>query len=106
MLQPYFTCDYYSLASKGYDKCSWAVWQYDRPEESDGVVMAFRRAESVTKTMTMEFGAVVPNSVYTFTDKDSGETWTVSSAELAEGFTLTIPEKRMSRVLLYTIKKG
>ena len=26
--------------------------------------------------------------------------------ELAEGFTLTIPQKRMSRVLLYTVKKG
>ena len=106
LLQPYFSCDYYSLASKGYDKASWAVWQYDRPENADGIVMAFRRAESLCKTMTMEFGAVVPGSVYTFTDKDSGESWQVTSETLAEGFTLTIPEKRMSRVLFYNIKKG
>ena len=100
-LQPYFSCDYYSLASQGYDKTSWVVWQYDRPEESDGVVMAFRRAQSSIKTMTMAFGGNHAGKSCTFTDIDSGETWTVSAADLAEGFTLTIPGAYTSRVLLY-----
>ncbi|MBQ8509515.1 MAG: alpha-galactosidase [Clostridia bacterium] len=103
-LQPYFSCDYYSLASLGWDKSSWVVWRYDRPEENDGVVMAFRRAESGIASMTMDFGKVQPG-VYTFTDIDSGERWTVNGDELAGGFTLTIPEKRMSRVLTYTVER-
>ena len=100
-LQPYFSCDYYSLASAGYDKSSWAVWQYDRPEENDGVVMAFRRAASQVKSMTMDFGGAHTGKACTFTDIDSGETWTVSAEALAEGFTLTMPEPYSSRVLLY-----
>ncbi|MBQ2708330.1 MAG: alpha-galactosidase, partial [Clostridia bacterium] len=100
-LQPYFSCDYYSLASQGYDKTSWVVWQYDRPEENDGIVMAFRRAASPIKTMTMAFGGDHAGKSCTFTDIDSGETWTVSAADLTEGFTLTIPEAYTSRVLLY-----
>lgn len=101
MLQPYFSCDYYSLASKGYDKSSWVVWQYDRPEENDGLILAFRRAESTCVSMTFSLETAKPGMLYTITDKDSGESWQVTSDAFAS-LSLTIPEKRMSRVLLYT----
>ena len=100
MLQPYFSCDYYSLASKGYDKSSWVVWQYDRPEENDGVIIAFRRAESCCSAMTFTLDTARPGMRYTLTDKDTGESWTLDADQFAN-LTINIPEKRMSRVLLY-----
>lgn len=100
-IRPYFSCDYYSLASAGYDKSSWVVWQYDRPEENDGVVLAFRRARSPIKTMTMTFGGEHSGKSCTFTDMDTNERFTVSTEELAKGFTLTIDEPYKSRILLY-----
>lgn len=100
MLQPYFSCDYYSLASKGYDKSSWVVWQYDRPEENDGIILAFRRAESPCVTMTFQLDTAIPGMRYTVTDKDTGESRTLTADEFG-ALTITIPEKRMSRVLLY-----
>ena len=63
--------------------------------------MAFRRAASQIKSMTMDFGGAHTGKACTFTDIDSGETWTVSAEALAEGFTLTMPEPYSSRVLLY-----
>ena len=97
-LQPYFSCDFYSLASTGFDKTSWVVWQYDRPEQGDGVILGFRRAASECSAMTLTPGGLQPGRRYAFTDLDTGETF-----ETGELLTLQIPEKRMSRILLYRV---
>jgi len=100
LLQPYFSCDYYSLASAGYDKSSWAVWQYDRPEKNDGIILAFRRAASEISLMGFSVSAVKPGMRYILRDMDTDEEWTLSSREFAE-LTIRIPQKYMSRVILY-----
>lgn len=102
-LQPYFSCDYYSLGAQGYDKTAWVIWQYDRPEENDGLILAFRRAESRQAVMQLAPEAIKPDHRYTFTDVDTGEEWCVTAEQLPE-MLLTIPEKRMSRVLLYHVE--
>ncbi len=100
-LRPYFSRDFYSLASAGYDKTSWTVWQYDRPEQGDGVILGFRRADSGIRSMAVTPGGLADGRAYVFTDLDTGEERTVGPEELAQGLVLTIPEKRMSRVWTY-----
>jgi alpha-galactosidase len=45
-IRKYFYGDFYPLVESGADPRGWCVLQYHRPEESDGMVMAFRRHES------------------------------------------------------------
>lgn len=45
-IRRYFPCDFYNQGSATLDPGAWAVWQYNDPKTGEGVVLAFRRAES------------------------------------------------------------
>ncbi len=96
-VQPYLSRDYYPLTECGAEGDSWAVWQFDRPENGDGVVLAFRRKHSPfpTAELVLQGSAAVGGCV--LTDADSGESRTVTDGKL----TLTLPQKRSSAVLFY-----
>jgi alpha-galactosidase len=105
--RPYLYCDYYPLTPlpKG-DGC-WAAWQYDRPEQSDGIVQAFRQPMSPCETARFYLGGLAQGSLYTFADADTGETISLSSEELEkEGFCVLLPEKRSSRLFFYSHRKS
>ena len=44
---PYYFGDYYPLTPYSLDPKVWIAWQFDCPEQGEGMVQAFRRAESV-----------------------------------------------------------
>jgi len=103
--RPYFSCDYYPLTPPPMDDSNWAVSQYDRPEMCDGILLAFRRPLSSCETSRFEFGGVQPGHTYCFEDADTGEFIEISSNKLStDGFVITIPQKRSSRLYFYTIK--
>ncbi len=43
---PLYYGDYYPLTSHGRDEREWMAWQFNRPEEGDGMVQVFRRPAS------------------------------------------------------------
>jgi alpha-galactosidase len=45
-VQPYFYGDFYPLLPYSLDAESWTVWQWDRPEHKDGLIMLLRRPKS------------------------------------------------------------
>jgi alpha-galactosidase len=45
-LRKYFLGDFYPLVQAGTDPRGWVVMQYHRPEENEGMVLAFRRDQS------------------------------------------------------------
>jgi alpha-galactosidase len=45
-IRKYFLGDFYPLLESGVDPRGWTVMQYHRPQEEDGMVMAFRREQS------------------------------------------------------------
>lgn len=49
-LRPYFFGDFYVLSDVTLRPEDWCVYQYDRPQEQDGMVMAFRRPGSPQAT--------------------------------------------------------
>ncbi len=106
-LRPYFSCDFYPLDNCGwsYEHGGWAAYRYDRPEESDGIVMAFRRAGSNGTTAQYPLEGLAPDKTYTITDIDTKETVEIPGNILAEqGLTVTIPERYQSKILIYKVK--
>jgi len=45
-MRKYFYGDFYPLLSFSLAADAWAVWQYDRPDLGEGMVVAFRRFAS------------------------------------------------------------
>ena len=46
-VMPYYYGDYYPLTKTTRDNDVWIAWQFDRPEQDDGIVQVFRRKESI-----------------------------------------------------------
>lgn len=99
-VRPYLTCDYYPLTECGCEDDSWVVWQFDRPEEGDGILLAFRRDNSPFPLAKLRLcGAAAVGAK--LTDADSGEIITAENGELL----LEMPQKRSSRLLFYRAGK-
>lgn len=98
--RPYFSCDYYPLLAPVSDNSNWCAWQYDRPEQSDGIVLAFRRPDSPFETSSFALSHVKSGMMYRFEDADTGEITEISSDTLLKnGLTINLPEKRSSKLL-------
>ncbi len=106
-LRHFFSCDFYPLEDGGwsYAHGGWAAYRYDRPEQGDGIVMAFRRAGSSCTTSTYVLEGLDAGKVYTVTDIDTKQTWEFSGKVLAtEGLPVTISNRYESKILLYKKK--
>lgn len=97
-VRPYLSCDFYKLVEYSLDDTGWTAWQYDRPEEGDGVVLLFRRPDSPFDTLPVTLKGLEAGAVYRFTDADTGETF-----EAAGGSTVAckLLAKRSSKVWFY-----
>ena len=82
------------------------AWQYDRPDQSDGIIQVFRQPRSPCETARLELGGLADNLIYTFDDADTGETVQIASETLAQdGLLVHLPHKRSSRLLFYTCRE-
>jgi alpha-galactosidase len=52
-VQPYFYGDFYSLLPYSRSDASWTAWQWNRPQQKDGLVMVMRRPKSPFTTMEL-----------------------------------------------------
>lgn len=102
MLQEYFCSDYYSLGATGYDKTSWVVWQYDRPEKRDGLIMAFRREKASCKKANFELKQIISNAIYSFKNIDNEQIIQYSDEQLKKfGLEITLENSRSSVIFKY-----
>lgn len=92
-LRPYWFGDYYPLTAVTADPADWLALQYHRPEQQDGIVLAFRRHRAPAQSITCRLNAVDSTARYQVTFAHSYEperTVTMTGAEL-QGLTLDIP---------------
>jgi alpha-galactosidase len=96
-VRPYYYGDYYPLlpCSSNTD-CStgavsersaafeWAAWQFNRPEEGDGMVQAFRREKSDDAAKDLRLRGLDEAATYEVTDLDAGVAKTVPGKELMQ----------------------
>ena len=101
-LRHYFAQDFYPLIPATDTNTTWIASQYHDRASDSGLILAFRRAMCPYAQAHVELGGIDPKKAYRFTDEDTGESFSVSGAELAKnGMVLTIAQKRQSLLLTY-----
>ncbi|MBO7170913.1 MAG: alpha-galactosidase [Clostridia bacterium] len=102
LLRSYFDKDIYPLTQVSESEDVWSAVRFDSPEEGTGAVLAFRRARCPYEKAVFPFDHADEAALYTFTDIDNGESYSLSGEDLAKnGFSLTIDSPRASKIFLY-----
>jgi len=100
-LRPYFYCDFYPLTEYSTSDEDWAAFQWNRPEESDGIVLAFRRPQASVSSISVNLHELELSGDYEVSYEDYGITLFKSGRELAAGLSLKIPEAPGSLLIKY-----
>jgi alpha-galactosidase len=100
-LRPYFTGDFYPLTEYSTSDEAWAAFEWNRPEERDGIVLAFRRHQAPEAAITISLHGLAPEADYEVTFEDYGITLYKSGRELSSGLSVKIPEAPGSLLLKY-----
>jgi alpha-galactosidase len=96
-IRPYYYGDYYPLSpcsentncTTGWNEeqsaaFEWAAWQFNRPEQGDGMIEAFRRDESRDHARELRLRGLDPAATYKVSDLDGRVTTRISGAELMQ----------------------
>jgi alpha-galactosidase len=97
-----FLGDYYPLTAWSLDPTAWIAWQFDRPEAGQGMIQAFRRAESPYEACRFRLCGLDPAARYLIRDVDRPETTERTGRELMDdGLLVSIPRQPWAAVLTY-----
>ena len=98
----YFLGDFYPLTSYGRSDEAWMAWQFDCPERGEGMVQAFRRAQSPYESIRAKLRGLDPNAVYTLTNLDTATSQRIAGKELTElGLVVELGGKPGAAVIQY-----
>ncbi len=101
-LKKFFAGDFYPLGSYGAANNVWMAWQFHRADLNQGILQVFRRPESSDETTTYRLCGLEAGTQYTLTDRDSGNTSTMTGKELMErGFAVKLPDKSCAAIFTY-----
>jgi alpha-galactosidase len=101
-----FFGDYYPLLPYNLSEEQWVAWQFDRPEQGEGMVQAFRRGKSDDTRKTFRLMGLDPAAQYEVVDLDQGTPKVVGGKELMEqGLAVEIGEKPGAALVKYR-KRG
>ena len=97
--------DYYPLTPYSLANDAWIGWQFDRPEEGDGMIQVFRRGDSIYRQADLKLHGLDPEKEYVITDVDTNKVTRLKGRELMEqGLTIEIARKPGSRLLAYKVE--
>lgn len=97
MLGDYYPMTAYSLAAN-----QWIAWQFNRPEEGDGMVQAFRRPACAEPSQTYRLRGLDPAAMYEVTNFDVKAAARVSGADMIEkGLTIKIKDRPGAAMIVY-----
>ena len=114
-VRPYYYGDYYPLLPCSFNSdCvkgesnersanfEWAAWQFNRPEQGDGMVQAFRREQDGEAAKDLRLRGLDPGATYEVTNLDVGEPKDVSGRDLMErGLTVEVPSQPGAAIIVY-----
>lgn len=105
-IAPLMLADYYPLTPYSLETNRWIAWQFNRPEQGDGEVQAFRRGQCAESTMIFHLSGLDPAARYEITNFDAAGTTQISGGELMKhGLTVKIEDKPGSAIVTYHIVK-
>lgn len=101
-LSRFYYGDYFPLTAYTQDNAQWIAWQFDLPEQGEGAVQAFRRAESKADSQRLRLHGLDPNATYTVRFFDSPEVLQLRGSELMnQGLPVVLKEKPAAAVAVY-----
>jgi alpha-galactosidase len=93
---------YYPLTDYSLQLDRWIAWQFDRPEQGDGIVQAFRRDKCEKQTETFRLSGLDSAAQYELNNFDAEGKTRASGKELTEkGLTIEIEDKPGAAVVFY-----
>jgi alpha-galactosidase len=105
-LAPCMLGDYYPLTPYSLGNDAWIGWQFDRPEEGDGMVQVFRRGDSIYRQAELKLRGLDADKDYAITDLDTNQSTRSKGRELMDrGFTVEIAQKPGAALLGYKVVK-
>ena len=103
--RPLLSKDYYPLTPFATDKAAWCVMEFYSPAAREGVILAYRRAESPFASGTFRLQGLDERLTYAFCDADAGEAHVFSGKELLTGgVRIEMPCARSAKVLFFKAK--
>lgn len=101
----YYWGDFWPLTPYSLDNKAWMAWQFDCPEKGEGVVQAFRRAESDYEAARFRLRGLEPDAVYTLTNLDVAGSTEMTGRELLEsGLPIALKDRPTAAIILYKKK--
>ena len=79
----------------------WLAYQQNRPENGDGIIMAFRRKTCANESVIVKLRGIDPKLSYELTDEDTQTKTVVSGERLISGYELTLKNKPGSLLIWY-----
>jgi alpha-galactosidase len=114
-IRPFYYGDYYPLSPCSQNtNCTaawneehsaafeWAAWQFNRSEQGDGMVQAFRRDQSHDRAYEYRLRGLDPSATYKVSDLDGKITTTISGAVLMQkGLHVEIADAPGATIIIY-----
>ncbi len=100
-VKPYMSLDFYPLTGWSLSRFDWAAWETVSRDGDRGMVMAFRRENCASPEQTYVLSGLQHNAWYVFTDAAGNFLGRYNGASLAAGYTITIPERRGSKIVFF-----
>jgi alpha-galactosidase len=115
LVRPYYYGDYYPLlpcsansdcaTDPGKERSAafeWVAWQFNRPEQGDGMVQCFRRSGNEESTKDLQLRGLDPAAIYEVTNLDLKVPITVTGRNLMQqGLHVEIQDKPGAAIVLY-----
>jgi alpha-galactosidase len=104
-LRPYYYSDYYPLTKpENMTKDNvWLAYQLNRPDQGDGIIVAFRRKDCPEDSIRVKLRGLVKNADYELLDEDSGNKVIHKGDELINGIKFSLTEKPKSLLIIYKL---
>jgi alpha-galactosidase len=115
LVRPYYYGDYYPLLPCSMNSdCDtdsraersaafeWSAWQFNRPEQGDGMIQVFRRDKNDETAKNLVLRGLDTAATYAVTDLDTNISRTVSGKDLMkQGLRVEISAQREAMIILY-----
>jgi alpha-galactosidase len=105
VVAPNYYGDYYPLLPASLAQDIWVAWQFDRPDDGQGVVQAFRRKDNTDETIRVKLKGLNPNTVYRIINLDTPGATEMTGRELMEdGLAIAIKDRPGAAIVAYRKK--
>lgn len=103
-IQPYYLGDYYPLTCYSQAADAWMAWQFNRPEQNDGMVQVFRRTQSISESAKLRLDGLADDD-YIVRNLDQSDPKVISGRMLMEnGLIVTLNGRPGAAVFIYQKK--